>query len=162
MAKRLRSKKSNQVELDITSFMNLMVILIPFLLLNAVFTQVNVLSVTQPGASVPDAADDPAPLVLEVMAYPDRIELRNQTTAQLLAEVKAADYLALNQQLRALKAQHPQVSSATLYFSAQTPYQQVVQTMDTVRLGVSPQTGQTYALFPELQLASLEAAGVAG
>ena len=46
---RSRSKaRDTNPELDITSFMNLMVILIPFLLLNAVFTQVAVLQVAMP------------------------------------------------------------------------------------------------------------------
>ena len=41
-----RKRRSTDADLDITSFMNLMVILIPFLLLNAVFTQVAVLHVS--------------------------------------------------------------------------------------------------------------------
>jgi biopolymer transport protein ExbD len=44
----MRSRSKNRdtnPELDITSFMNLMVILIPFLLLDAVFTQQAVLQV---------------------------------------------------------------------------------------------------------------------
>ncbi|MBK8327869.1 MAG: biopolymer transporter ExbD [Moraxellaceae bacterium] len=72
----MRSRSKNRdtnPELDITSFMNLMVILIPFLLLEAVFTQQAVLQVLMPNGDGA-AADDTKkpPLVLEVMVYKDK------------------------------------------------------------------------------------------
>ena len=52
--KRHRVRQRNtSVELDITAFMNLMVVLVPFLLMTAVFTSISVLDLKlpTPGAS---------------------------------------------------------------------------------------------------------------
>lgn len=50
MRSRAKNRDTNP-ELDITSFMNLMVILIPFLLLDAVFTQLAVLQISMPSGA---------------------------------------------------------------------------------------------------------------
>ena len=60
----MRSRSKNRdtnPELDITSFMNLMVILIPFLLLDAVFTQLAVLQVSMPNNGGADYTEDKKP-----------------------------------------------------------------------------------------------------
>ena len=49
MSIRKRRHREKFTEPDLTSFMNLMVIMIPSLLINAVFTQVSILNVDQPG-----------------------------------------------------------------------------------------------------------------
>ena len=43
-----RARSPENVELDITAFMNLMVILVPFLLITAVFTHLTVLDINLP------------------------------------------------------------------------------------------------------------------
>ena len=82
MRRRMRGKRETNVDLDITSFMNLMVILIPFLLLNAVFTQISVLKIDLPG-SAPNSAEapKPPPLILDINVYADRFEVNNAAVA---------------------------------------------------------------------------------
>jgi len=52
--KRHRRTKQVHAELNITAFMNLMVVLIPFLLITAVFSQVTILKLNLPGAASND------------------------------------------------------------------------------------------------------------
>ena len=91
-----RKRRSTDADLDITSFMNLMVILIPFLLLNAVFTQVAVLQVSLPKDGGGAAGNEPKkPLVLEVMVYGDRFIVADRQTGPLKTIPANGKYFAL-------------------------------------------------------------------
>lgn len=148
--------RSTEAELDITSFMNLMVILIPFLLLNAVFTQVAVLKVNLPKAGDAVTADEPKQkLVLEVLVYSNRIVVANRHSGPLRTfphQDKAPDYVALNNYLREVKTQNPLVSEATILLEPETSYETLIKTMDAVRILQSEVNGKPtkYALFPDV------------
>jgi len=50
MRKRIsRSRQKEQDEMNITAFMNLMVVLVPFLLITAVFTHLSIIELHLPG-----------------------------------------------------------------------------------------------------------------
>jgi biopolymer transport protein ExbD len=155
MSSRNRTR-STEAQLDITSFMNLMVILIPFLLLNAVFTQVAVLNVSLPKDGGGAAGNEPKkPLVLEVMVYGDRFVVADRQTGPLKTIGHAAekpDYKALNDYLREIKTQYPNVTEATVLLEQETSYDTVIQTMDAVRILQSEVNGKPtkYALFPDV------------
>ena len=73
MAKRRRHEA---VELEVTTFLNLMVVLIPFLLLTAVFTKITIHELdlpTQAGA----AAQVKPPVTIEVIVRKNIIEIGN-------------------------------------------------------------------------------------
>ncbi|HNH43674.1 MAG TPA: biopolymer transporter ExbD, partial [Agitococcus sp.] len=82
MRSRTKNRDTNP-ELDITSFMNLMVILIPFLLLDAVFTQQAVLQVLMPSGNGSAAETQKPPLVLEVMVYKDKFLVADRQTGPM-------------------------------------------------------------------------------
>lgn len=151
-----RKRRSTDADLDITSFMNLMVILIPFLLLNAVFTQVAVLQVSLPKDGGGAAGDEPKkPLVLEIMIYGDRFVVADRQTGPLKtipAASQGHDFKALNDYLREVKTQHPTVSDATILLEQETSYDNLIHTMDAVRIIKSEVNGKPtkYALFPEV------------
>jgi len=156
MRRRSRGQRDTQVELNITSFLNLMVILIPFLLLNAVFIQVSIVSVDQPSAST-STAQTPPELLLDVLVYPDRFVVNNRNQQGHLGVIEGNNYDQLNQLLREIKTQHPKVNSATLNVADVVDYQRIISTMDAVRIIQSDRTDAKYPLFPELQLTTLEA-----
>jgi biopolymer transport protein ExbD len=54
LLKRRRKRIREPGELDITAFMNLMVVLVPFLLITAVFSRIAVHELTLPGPSADD------------------------------------------------------------------------------------------------------------
>ena len=71
---RSRNRHRETVELNITAFMNLMVILVPFLLITAVFSQVSILELNLP-ADGTDAAEPAEPeLQLEITIRGTSIE----------------------------------------------------------------------------------------
>ncbi len=58
--KRYRRHSKEEAELDITAFMNLMIVLVPILLLGLVFSKITVVDVTLPAGFSGDDADGPA------------------------------------------------------------------------------------------------------
>lgn len=153
-----RSKKPASEELNLTPFLNLMVILIPYLLLNAVFSQVAVLQVSMPNTG--GAAGDEAkkPLVLEVMVYKDHFLVADRQTGPLKTLPVTAkgdlDYKQLNEYLHSVKTQYPAVTEASILLEQDTSYDKLIHTMDAVRIITSNASGKQakYALFPDVSI----------
>ena len=159
-------KHQHQEELNLTPFLNLMVILIPYLLLSAVFTQVSVLQVSMPssggGAAGPEIKQ---PIILEVMVYKDHFLVADRQTGPLktipLTAKNELDYLALNEYLHSVKTQYPAVTEANILLEQDTAYDKLIQTMDAVRIITSNATGKAakYALFPDVSIGDAPPAG---
>lgn len=155
-----RRKHDTEVELNITAFLNLMVVLIPFLLLNAVFAQVAILQLNLPSDDPTEKteSDDLLPLVLEVWIYPDRLEVVDRQTGPLTIIENMADNShdleALQAKLVAIKEAYPDIETITLLCDPETPYELLVHTMDTVRLHSIVNNGIRISseLFPNIQL----------
>ena len=72
---RRRRPKSQDAELDITSFMNLMIVLVPVLLLSLVFSQVRILNLQLPIQSETTGELEQEPKILELVITPDSLAL---------------------------------------------------------------------------------------
>lgn len=163
-----RSKKPESEELNLTPFLNLMVILIPYLLLNAVFSQVAVLQVSMPNSGGAAGAEAKKPLILEVMVYKDRFLVADRQTGPLKTlPVNAQgnlDYTALNEYLHSVKTQYPSVTEANILLEQDTSYEKLIHTMDAVRIVTSNATGRQakYALFPDVSIGDAPPAPIGG
>lgn len=162
----MRSRKRTgheEVELNITAFLNLMVVLIPFLLLNAVFAQVSILQLNLPSSeeAPPSDPEENNKPVLEVLIYQDRYELSERKSGSVLAIVPVTadgkhDREKLRSKLAEVKAAFPDVSNITLLCEDNTDYELMVYTMDTVRyrIEVINGIGVKKELFPEIGIGS--------
>jgi biopolymer transport protein ExbD len=142
-------------EMNITAFLNLMVVLIPFLLLSAVFSRLTILQLNLPGESAPSTAT--AALQLEVIVRADGIDVADRGTGLLkrLPNVASGyDYAGLNDYLQTVKSRYPQVTDATILLQPDTPYDIVVQAMDAVRSFTATQGGSARMaeLFPDISI----------
>jgi biopolymer transport protein ExbD len=160
---RRRRSHDTEVELNITAFLNLMVVLIPFLLINAVFAQVSILQLDLPAVndSTPPSEDDEKDkLVLEVLIYGNRYEVVDRNTSAVLKIVKndgeKPNSTGLHDYLVQVKEKFPQETAITLLCEDDTPYEVMIQTMDAVRLYNSEVNGQTIKkeLFPSISIGS--------
>ena len=136
-AKRLRETNT---ELNITAFMNLMVVLVPFLLITAVFSQISILKLSLPaGTSEALPTEEDPPKALEVIIRKDKFDVleRNSGLLKRLQKNETGyDFEGLNQFLQQVKA-HPEFNSdtgVTLLMDMEIEYDTLVQTMDAVRL----------------------------
>ena len=74
-----RRVKAQPSELDMTTFLNLMVVLVPFLLITAVFSRITIVELNMPSASGGPAAEDLA-LRIEVIVRSEGLEITNGRT----------------------------------------------------------------------------------
>ncbi len=143
-------------EINITAFMNLMVILVPFLLITAVFSRITILELNLP----PAAASTQPPkkeFELEIIMRGDALEVGDRNSGVIKRiESKQGHYdlAALSQVLLQIKAQFPQKANAMILAEANTSYDALVQVMDTVRMAQVPQgTAVVQAeLFPDISI----------
>ena len=152
-------RRHDAVELNITAFMNLMVILVPFLLITAVFSRLAILELNLPGSSSEPVEPQEQTFQLEVIVRQDKIEVgdRNQGLLGIYPNSDTGyDYDALAVKLRELKKRYPSKTDASILLEQDIAYDTLVQVMDTVRVAqeVNEDEGQVERsdLFPDISI----------
>ena len=158
MKSRLNRRRQMQEtpDINITAFMNLMVILVPFLLITAVFTRITVLELNLPAAAEQENIQEPL-FDLEIIVRDNSIAVGDRQGGLLkrLPMVDGEyDYEQLSLLLRQIKARFPDKLDATLLLESDTPYDILVQVMDRVRVVQFVEAGsvQSAELFPEISI----------
>ena len=154
-----RQRHKEAQELNITAFMNLMVVLTPFLLITAVFSRLTVLELNLPTSQSQASNDDTPAFQLEITVRDAGIEVgdRNQGTLSRLTK-QGKDYPLddLSAYLLRIKQQFPDKTDATLLLEPDISYQTVVAVMDRVRVSESrdPKDNRVVRseLFPEVSI----------
>jgi biopolymer transport protein ExbD len=152
-----RRQNEDTAELNITAFMNLMVILVPFLLITAVFSRLAILELNLPGSSTEPVDLQDQTFQLEVIVRKDQIEIgdRNQgLLAKYPNTVDGYDYAALEVKLAELKEAYPTKTDASILLEADIEYDTLVQVMDKVRVGVIVEEDSVVRtdLFPDISI----------
>lgn len=154
----MRRRKSREMEadLDMTTFINLMVVLLAFLLVTSAFTELSQLQVNLPSGGTGAGGDQARkPLVLEVSIYKDQLIVSDRQSGPLKiipATATGQDYKALNSYLVSVKASYPAITEITLLLEPTTDYDTLIHTMDTVRYKPNLVNGTWIkaALFPDI------------
>jgi len=144
-------------ELNITAFMNLMVILVPFLLITAVFSRLAILELNLPGSSTEAADPQEQTFQLEVTVRKDRIEVgdRNQGAMGVYPnQTDGYDYDGLATKLREIKQRYPEKTDAAILLEGDIAYDTLVQVYDrvSVREEIEEGTIVRYDLFPVISI----------
>ena len=152
-------RNTGTAELNITAFMNLMVILVPFLLITAVFSRLAVLELNLPGSSNEPVDPQEQTFQLEVIVRQDKIEVgdRNQGLLGIYPNgVEGYDYEALADKLAELKERYPTKTDASILLEQDIAYDTLVQVMDTVRVAqdIDEENEQIIRsdLFPDISI----------
>ncbi len=145
-------------ELDITAFLNLMVVLVPFLLITAVFSRITILQLNLPSGSGASEADDKK-LTIEVIVRSDRIELGDGGQLIMLPFMNTPEgeynITRLAQALGEIKDQHPNKLDATVLMEPDLEYEVLVKVMDAVSGSEIPEEDGTVTkreLFPQISV----------
>ena len=167
--KRNKAERRNpQVELNITAFMNLMVVLVPFLLMTAVFTNISILDLKLPKPDANNAAsNDKQKFEINVIIREDALLITDQTGRVIKNMPKLQsghNYILLNQTLRLIKNQYPDKTNITILSEKFTPYDHIVQVMDSTRDFQSLVDGEValFELFPDVSIGDAPATGSKG
>ena len=162
--KQKRSLKTEQAELNITPFMNLMIVLVPVLLLSMVFTHIRVHQVEIPQLAQKlqnQTENKTLQLVIRQdgfeVQYPagSRLKVFNTTESNIYPYEKLGVYLR-NVKLTFQK-KNIEKNDITLLADDKTPYQVLVKTLDQIKFSKETIEGKVvYAeLFPQVSLGSL-------
>jgi len=168
---KIKKRQRQEAELDITSFMNLMIVLVPVLLLNMVFSHITIIDLKLPNSSsthsiIKDGSDA---FLLEIIIRQDDLVLNygfdnSEKKSKSFSKTKKGnenieyDYLSLSEYLQQLKRAliNDSVDKKDILILAEknTEYQTIISTMDAVRSyrGVVAASVIDAELFPIISL----------
>ena len=152
-----RRQNEETAELNITAFMNLMVILVPFLLMTAVFSRLTILELNLPGSSSEPANQQNLLFQLEVIVRMDQIEVGDRYQGRFGVYKNSEDgydYDALSDKLSDIKKRYPQKTDVAILLESDIAYDTLVQVMDRVRISQKIEDGVIVRsdLFPDISI----------
>lgn len=142
--------RNKEAELDITSFMNLMIILVPVLLMSMVFSHISVLDLKLPDlASSSESSDEPKKEALEIVIENESLlvsfgpagqpaplkrlpKIEDEESGKMVHDFKTLS-VVLQEIKRKLREQNIEKNDILLLSQPDTDYQTIVKAMDTVR-----------------------------
>ncbi len=137
MSNRVNRRKHPAAEMNITAFMNLMVVLVPFLLMTAVFSHITVMDLNLPPPGGQDIKKPKQP------PYELRVTIRKNMLVisdnrlglikRIPAKGKEHDFAQLKATLKQVKARIPDHSNVTILAESKTRYDDLINAMDSSR-----------------------------
>ena len=143
--------------LDITTFLNLMVVLIPFLLISAVFSRVTIMELSVPTSAGGSVLKTPN-FAIEVIVRKKGLEIANGSSVEAAIPKKNDQYdmQMLHEMLKRLKAQYPEKDDATVLMEPDIEYDYLIKIMDAVRGAEVQMEGsdevKKIVLFPNISI----------
>jgi biopolymer transport protein ExbD len=142
--------RNNEAELDITSFMNLMIILVPVLLMSMVFSHISVLDLKLPDSASSSApSDKPEDWVLELVLEDDQMiinlgpvagtlfkripKIEDEESGELVHDFNALALILKETKRRLKEDKDLDKKDIVILSRPDTDYQTIVSAMDTVR-----------------------------
>jgi len=130
-----RRTKGGSHEIDVTTFLNLMVVLVPFLLITAVFSRLTIVELNLPSSAGGPSSTSEG-FTPEVIVREAGIEITNGRS--IIAAIPnnddgVYDLTTLSDYMVELKQTYPEQEAASVLMEAQIPYDYLIQVMDIVR-----------------------------
>lgn len=155
--KRKHRRLRSEADLDITAFMNLMIVLVPILLINMIFAHTSVLELNFPTQDDGQALDNDL-IQLQVIITPEQLlvaDNKGGVIKQIDSSDGQYDFETLGMVMKDLKARVPEKKDITVMAMQKTSYQTLVSVMDKVRSYPAVVAGSVVhaELFPEVSIA---------
>ncbi|MDJ0849231.1 MAG: biopolymer transporter ExbD [Myxococcota bacterium] len=153
-----RRRTGESPEPDMTTFLNLMVVLVPFLLITAVFSRITIVELSLPSSEGGAAAPNEPSFRVEVIVRDDGLEVSNGSLViATIPKVEGEyDLEKLSEYVVALKRDHPSEEDASVLLEPQIEYDHLIQVMDVVRSSERREDGSELitrvALFPDIAI----------
>jgi len=163
---RRHRRPQQDTDLDITAFMNLMIVLVPILLMNMIFAHTSIIELNFPKGEA--AAElDPKRVDLRVAIYDRNIDvLEGETTIvkRIAFETEGFDFELLSRTMQELKKRLPEKRDITVMALPETPYQTIVSVMDSVSSYTTVVAGSAVEaeLFPDIGITDTPSQSVQG
>jgi biopolymer transport protein ExbD len=152
-------REDQEAELDITTFLNLMVVLIPFLLVTAVFSRITIQELNLPTDAAGGSKQDRPQIAVEVILRKNKMQLSdgNKITSTIKNSAEGKyNIKKLSAKLLALKGKHQEIKEATLLIEPNIEYEDLIHVMDAVKVAEVKRKGSDeidrVVLFPQISL----------
>jgi len=165
---RKRRRMEATVELNITAFMNLMVILVPFLLITAVFSRLTVLELNLPALNAKSQDNAEVKLQLQVVVTPEELIVQDGTlgvmkriartdNGQPHTDPQRSVWKPFAAILLQLKTRFPEEQNIALLLDRSVSYKSMIELMDRVRSTDVVQAGSldSVELFPQISIGDI-------
>ena len=154
---RTRRLRKPVAHLEVTAFINVIVVLVPFLLSTAVFSRLSVLELSLPAQNSGVEQLKVNDLKLEVVIRRDALEVGDRIGGLIQRIEKTGpthDYQALSSLMVMVKGKFPEKTESSVLAEPDTSYDDLVQVMDTVRSSVTAKGAQLLRaeLFPNISV----------
>jgi biopolymer transport protein ExbD len=158
MPKRTHRRKHPATELNITAFMNLMVVLVPFLLMTAVFSHITILDLNLPPPGGQDEQQPKQPPYELRVTIRENMLVISDNRRGLIKRIPTRngkhDFASLKQTLKQVKARLPEHSGVTILAEQTTSYDDLIRAMDSSRSYRAQVDGEWLfaELFPDISI----------
>ena len=141
-----------------TTFLNLMVVLVPFLLITAVFSRITIVELSLPSSTGGAGARNEPSFRVEVIVRDKGLEVSNG--AMVIATIPKVggeyDLEKLSEYVLSLKRDYPDENDASVLLEPDIEYDHLIQVMDVVRSMDKPGAGDEgvtrVALFTDIAI----------
>jgi biopolymer transport protein ExbD len=143
-----RWRQNVAAELNVMPLMNLFVVLIPLLLLSAVFIEVAVIDMNQSASDEPQVKPEQEPLALAIHIAEAGYVVRGngiETRTVVRAANDVVTRNRLTKTLREIAIEHPENQSIQIVAQETTLYEEIITVMDISRSAGLPQAALTGA-----------------
>ena len=153
-----RNRMQATVELNITAFMNLMVILVPFLLITAVFSRMTVLDLNLPALDAAANENIDEKFSLQLIIRKDSFLFQDARSGLPLKSIarneQTSDWKEFDEFVKKVKLRFPENEDVALLLGKDVNYKTMIEVMDHVRSydDVVAATLETYELFPNISI----------
>jgi biopolymer transport protein ExbD len=154
----MRRPVRGDADINITAFLNLMVILVPFLLITAVFSHMTILELNLPPSQQnPDKPDQKKERNFELIIRSNEIVVSDTLGGPIRSFRKVDgkyDMKAVTDLLMKIKAQFPAKQNITILLEPKIPYEVLVEAMDASRVVDVVEAGSVVQkeLFPVISI----------
>lgn len=150
--------KHKDEDIDVTPLLNVMVVLIAFLILSAVFSRITIQEIVLPTQADAGAAPDKQPVTIEVIVRQNTLEIGDgkNVTATIPKLGMKYDIHKLSENLLRLKEKHSEKQDANILIEPDIEYETMIQVMDAVKVAEVKKEGQEnvlkVVLFPQVSI----------
>ena len=150
--------KHKDEDIDVTPLLNVLVVMIAFLILSAVFSRITIQEIVLPTQADAGAAPDKQQVTIEVIVRQDSLEIgdgRNVTVTIPKLGMKY-DFQKLSENLLRLKENYSEKQDVNILIEPDIEYESMIQVMDAVKVAEIKKEGQEKArevvLFPQVSI----------
>ena len=137
MGFKIKRQDTDNADIDVTSFMNLMIVLVPVLLMSMTFTKISVMEINLPELGGGPASSSMDQSQLEVMVRKTGMKVYFPSGSLVkdipLLEDGKQDFQTLSLVMREIKLRVADKTDALILLTKDLEYQTLLNTMDTVK-----------------------------